>query len=57
MLQLNALNRNMSCSARNAIVAPLACFYAVRFFSYCFFYPYFVKNNSHTQRKPMLTVS
>lgn len=57
MLQLNALKQNMSCSARNGIVAPFACFDAVRFFSYCFFYYYYGKNDCNTQRKPVLTVS
>lgn len=46
MLQLNAMKQNMSCSARNHAVALLACYAAVRFFSYCFFYDYFVANSA-----------
>jgi hypothetical protein len=57
MLQLNALKQNMSCSARNGIVAPLACYNAVRFFSYCFFYYFYGKNSYSPKRKPVLTVS
>ncbi len=56
MLQFNALKQNSSCSARNHVVAPLVCFYAVRFFSYCFFYYYDVSHSDIPKGKACFTV-
>ena len=35
------IKNSVSESVRNCKVASSACYYAVRFFSYCFFYFYF----------------
>lgn len=37
----NAVKNSVSCPARSRNAASSVCFFAVRFFSYCFYYFYF----------------
>lgn len=39
----NSVKNSVSCSVRNGSVAVSACYFAVRFFSYCFFYYFYEK--------------